>query len=184
VVDRGQLSRDGSKVYYLVPDGGGSRAGTVIEHDIATGAKREVFRKPDDTGAAVLSPDGRWFAVVREPGIDRENPATTKSTVFLFSVDGGARRDVTIPGGAEAFFGFDWMPDSKALLIPGGSPDAALWLVPVSGGEPRKLDINIRSWITPYGIRVAPDGKQIAFFTGESRNEVWALEKVIPAAVN
>jgi Tol biopolymer transport system component len=180
VAERGQLSPDGKKVYYMISDGGASRAGTMFEEDISTGTRRQLFRKPDATGTPVLSPDGRWFAFIRTPPIDLPKPGSN-STVFLHPVDAGTPREIEIPGILQAFFGFDWMPDSKALLVPGRSSEQALWLVPVSGTA-RKLDIDIRSWITGYGIRVAPNGKQIAFFSGQTRNEVWALENVIPTA--
>ena len=167
---------------YTMGDEGVSRAGTVIAHDIATGVRKQLFRKPDATGTAVLSPDGRWIVFIRTPPIDLANPGSTKSTVFLHPVDGGTPREMNVPAVLEAFYGFDWMPDGKAVLIPGRSPEPALWLVSVSDGNgPRKLDVDIRSWLTGYGIRVAPSGKQVAFFTGQIRNEVWALENVTPA---
>jgi Tol biopolymer transport system component len=182
VMERVQLSPDGKKAYYTIGDGGASRAGTVFEHDLSTGTRRQIFRKPDVTGTSVLSPDGRWFVFIRTPALDLANPGSTKSTVFLHPVDSGTPREIEIPAVLEAFFGFDWAPDGKAVLIPGRSPEAALWHVPVGGGMPRKLDIDINPWLTGYGIRVAPNGKQIAFFSGQARNEVWALENVIPAA--
>jgi Tol biopolymer transport system component len=179
-----QISPDGKTVYYVVPDGGSSRAGRMFAQDVMTGIKREVFRKPDDAGRAVLSPDCRMIALIRVPPIDRNNPNGTTSTVYLHPVDGGATREVTIPAIAEAFHGFDWMPDGKALLVPARSPEPALWVVPANGAAPRKLDIDIRTWGTAAGIRVHPSGKQVAYFTGQETREVWMLENVLPTVAN
>jgi len=69
-------------------------------------------------------------------------------------------------------------PDGHAILA--AEAGKALWLVPVDGGTPRRLDVDISRWIDGQGIRLSPDGKQIAYFTGEDAREVWALENVVP----
>ncbi len=61
------------------------------------------------------------------------------------------------------------------------SEDAAansLWLVPVNGGQPRKLEIDVSGWIVGQGIRLHPSGKQIAYSTGQDSRDVWALESI------
>jgi hypothetical protein len=57
-----------------------------------------------------------------------------------------------------------------------------LWLVPVSGGAPRKLDIDAGSWdiVNPIGARFSPDGRYVAFMAGKREMEVWALEVSLP----
>lgn len=52
----------------------------------------------------------------------------------------------------------------------------------MNGGPPRKLDIDTSDWGTSGGIRLHPDGSQIAYFKGQSEREVWALENVLPGA--
>ncbi len=76
-----------------------------------------------------------------------------------------------------------WTPDGLSLLFTGKpSPRGSkteLWLVPVQGGEPRKLDLaadNIRD------LRFHPDGRHIAYTAGKDRQEVWALSNFLPAA--
>jgi len=54
-----------------------------------------------------------------------------------------------------------------------------LLLVPVGGGQPRKLDNRINS--LPAQIRIHPDGKQVAWAAGESKREIWVLENFLPA---
>ena len=79
------------------------------------------------------------------------------------------------------YSGIAWMPDSRAVIIVNTlkyTEPKHLWLVPIDRGSPRKLDVDIREWKTELGIRLHPSGKQIAFFTGRDRREVWALENV------
>jgi Tol biopolymer transport system component len=182
VSSRVQLSPDGTKAYYTVNEDGANRGlGTIVEHDLVSGAKREVFRKPGGTGSTHLSPDGKFIAVIRTPSAEGKNsnaPAT--STLFVYSVDGGPTREINVPVAVNQYFGVDWLPDGKNVVVAGGSP-GRLWVVPVSG-TPRALDVDIRNWGPGAGIRIHPNGKQIAFFTGQEAREVWALEGLIPAA--
>jgi Tol biopolymer transport system component len=173
------IAGDG-KAYYTVPsENSRSRAGKVIEHDLANDTKREVFAKPDGTGSTHLSPDRKWIVVVRTSPIDPKNARGTTSTVIFQPVEGGGSpREVTVPAELNAYYGMDWTPDAKAVLVAGG-PDRALWLVPVTGGAPKKLDIDVRTWGTDNGIRIHPNGKQIAYFAGESSREIWALEDLL-----
>ena len=88
-----------------------------------------------------------------------------------------------------------WTPDGRAILVlkmgsfskvglavAGGANE--LWHVPVDGGTPRKLDIDV-SRVLPGGqgrIRLHPDGRQLAFVSGHYPvPEVWVLENFLPA---
>jgi len=55
-----------------------------------------------------------------------------------------------------------------------------LWLVPVGDGQPRKLEIDPRNFQPP--ISVHPDGRQIAYLSGESKAEIGVLENFLPPA--
>jgi hypothetical protein len=178
ISDALQLTPDGNTAYYVLGDGGGGRAGTVMELDLATGARRTLFRKAEGTGAATLAPDGRFMAMVRTADPDRPDAAPA-STLLLQPVDGGAPRQITVPADLEAFYGLDWSSDGSAVIVAARSPELALWQVPIDGTLPRKLDIDIRTWVTPYGIRVAPGSTRIAYFTGEDTKEVWALDSFV-----
>lgn len=91
-----------------------------------------------------------------------------------------------------------WTPDSSALLVLKQTVDPAtlrqtveahaeLWRVPVTGGQARKLDIDVDAWrrggLGNYdvGFSLSPDGRQLAFLTGKQGYEVWALENILPA---
>jgi hypothetical protein len=88
-----------------------------------------------------------------------------------------------------------WTPDGRAILVlkmgsfsnvglaaAGGANE--LWHVPVDGGTPRKLDIDV-SRVLPGGqgrIRLHPNGRQLAYVSGHYPTpEVWVLENFLPA---
>ena len=187
VGDDGPLSPgDARKAYRLIPDAKpASRGGIVMERDRATGAERELFTKPDATGSLHLSPDGNWIAYIRTASIDSSNPGARTSTVFFHSTDGAPPREIQVPAVLGAYHDVEWMPDGKAVLVPGESAAntrPSLWLVPLDGAGPRRLDIDVRGWLIGNGMRIHPSGKLIAYFAGEESREIWALENVIPAA--
>ena len=57
-----------------------------------------------------------------------------------------------------------------------------LWLVPIADAPPRKLDIDTKRWAAGnWGvISLSPDGRQLAFLTGQVNSEVWVLENFLP----
>ena len=65
-----------------------------------------------------------------------------------------------------------WTPDSRALIVNAGiSADVRqrreLWIVPVAEGEaPRRIDVG-SALVRNDAPAVSPDGKQIAFLSGE-----------------
>ena len=78
---------------------------------------------------------------------------------------------------------FQWTPDSRAVIATKNpfSPTRELWLVPVTGRELRKLDIDPSVWMEEAtgggdrGFSVSPDGRSIAFQMGRTGAEVGAV---------
>ena len=179
---RVQVSPDGKKIYYEVGRVTlGSGPQRLFEHDLSSGATRELFTRTDAGGSAELSPDGRFLALVVV------DPKTKTTTLTVRPVAGGEPRalfHVNLPGRLQGYGGLSWTPDSQAMIVVNVTADhfetKDLWLVPVSGANARKLDIDIRGWKSG-GIRLHPDGKQIAFFTGQDLREVWAVENLLRA---
>lgn len=174
-----QFAPDGKKIYYRVRN-----PVRIIERELASGLERELFRHKGEGGGVsmILSPDGRFIAAV--DGND------TSTTLLLIAIAGGESRELLRASRPEAFDGFRliWTTDSRAVILPKhlttNSDRKELWLVPVTDGRPRKLDINVASWVMPGGgFQLHPNGGQIAFVAeaGGSGPEVWALENFLPA---
>jgi hypothetical protein len=180
---RVQVSPDGRKVYYENREEPRGK----MELDLVSGEKRLLIKQAEETffdGSLVLSPDGRYFGGTRR---GRDNKT---SAAVVFSVAEGEPRELLRVSWPEPFMGaVTWSPDSLSLLVvrirlgPGldwSDPEGKeLWLIPVNGDEARKLDIDINEW-KAGGIRLHPNGKQIAFFSGEVSTELWAYENLLP----
>ena len=171
-------SRDGLKIYY-VNNG-------IVERDLATGVERKL------TDVAVVrtidvSPDGH--------NIVARTPADEKTRMFALLVvpTGGepVRELLRLPqpqtwGSAHTA---EWTPDSQAVLVVSEQRgEAELLLVPMAGSSPRKLDIDVNTWIEgssgglDRGFSLSPNGRHVAFLMGKSAAEVWALENIFPAS--
>jgi Tol biopolymer transport system component len=171
-----QVAPDGPKVYY----GAGQR---LIERNLITENEREVaWPRPAGAqqGNVELSPDGQTFAVISD------NSGAKTSTLLVFPAAGGEPRallSVTPPDSLWQFGATTWTPDSRAVIVMKMTDEQSepkeLWLVPMDGTVPRRLDIDVRAWKSSNGIRLHPDGKHIAFFSGQDSREVWALENVL-----
>jgi hypothetical protein len=79
-----------------------------------------------------------------------------------------------------------WTPDGRAILLKKGTTGvdpSELWLVPISGEPPRKIDLDARRIARgATGMtRLHPDGKQIALVAGHQTSEVWVLENFLSA---
>ncbi|MDA2929196.1 tetratricopeptide repeat protein [Acidobacteria bacterium AH-259-O06] len=182
---RVEVSPDGKKIYYPDP----VKRDRYIERDLASEETRGVFRTPaqSERGRVELSPDGRYAVT-----IIMEAAAET-STVLLIPIAGGELREllrVSLPESFAPGGRMSWTPNSRAVIVTkeiGAQTlfsDAhvdrkELWLVPIGDGEARKLHIDVDDW--NGGIRLHPNGQQIAFFAGKQSQEVWALENFLPA---
>jgi Tol biopolymer transport system component len=180
-----QFSRDGKKIYYLkVPKGNETGDnGVIVERELSSAAERELAH--GNVYGATLSPDGRYFAVVRS---DR---STQSSVMMLIPASGGEARELfrTI---SPQRLGVDkeWTPDSRSLICWRMSGDTVnvleAWMYPIDGGAPRKLDIDTSgvrvSANNPNPIRVHPNGREIAYVATTRANEVSVLENFLPAA--
>jgi Tol biopolymer transport system component len=170
-------SPDGKlKVYF-------NRSGVFVERDVASGAEREVNRVVGLVGVGPLSPDGQYFS----PNLS--DPARKTESLLLVPVAGGKPHELLLLTQPERFGGCcAWTPDSSAVIfVKNIGSRNELWLIPVMGGRPRKLDID-PIWMNEsrdpkeQGFSLSPDGHSIAFQMGKTVSEVWALENFLPAS--
>jgi Tol biopolymer transport system component len=169
--NRVQVSPDGAKLYYEAINPRRS-----VEHDLTTGQKRDIVtqRTGMTTGSKELSPDGRYLAGIMNDG----SRTAATSAIVVIPVTGGDLRELLAVQRPEGFESRPaWTPDSKAVVVVKQTGDRKeFWLIPVEGGAPRKLDLAIPNYIG--GLRIHPNGRQIAFQAGEQSQEIWALENL------
>jgi Tol biopolymer transport system component len=171
----------------------GANAPKLMEHSVATGEERELVAltsEPWATWGPSLSPDHHWLASRSAgpgefvAGHYRDDPT---SFVVLHDLRTGASKRIwTAPAFPMAFAGpIDWLPDSSALVV-GKFVDPKvrrieLWLVPVNGEAPRKLEVPVQNLLP--GSRLSPDGKHLLLLIGDNRErEVQVLERVAAGA--
>jgi Tol biopolymer transport system component len=167
-----QWSADGKKVYF-------GRSGITYERDLGSGAERVLFDGP----VSYRSPDGRF--ILSKPSIPPNKP----NTLLLIPLAGGQPRELLRLTAPEVIAPSNemWLPDSSAVIITKGIGERReLWLVPISGSAPRKLDIDTNIWLDgnigggDFSFSLSPDGSRIAFQMGKAVSEVWALENFLP----
>jgi Tol biopolymer transport system component len=180
-----QWSPDGARVFFRRNIGGSSRS--FHELDVASGAEREVAR--GSFGALSVSPDGRWLATTDQWTDDTGNGYA----VLLIATDTGAVRELYRVAAPQSLFVNPpaWTPDGQGLLVRKRLADCGarqrcaseLVMVPVAGGPPRKLEVNVDAASLGYaGVAVHPSGRKLAFVAGQTMHEIWALEHIVPPA--
>lgn len=96
----------------------------------------------------VPSPDGRQFAL------------QLWQHIWVIDSAGGEARQITYPIKTPDQHWFPrWSPDGRFIIFSSMRHDAGLLIVPVSGGEPRRLTNGPYDWWPSW----SPDGKTIAY---------------------
>lgn len=171
-----EVSRDGSRVYY-VPSPTGDSVRRLVARDLETGQEVEVAARQGFFQSAV-SPDGRSLLMaVGEGG----------SQVLLTRplAGGGADRVLArVDGGKEVpFWGTPWWgPDGRhAYFLKGVKGEQHrwhLWRVAIEGGEPQPLGLAVGRQMG--GLRMHPDGRRLATSDFTVSLEIWMMENFLP----
>ena len=152
--------------------------------NLETRGERELYKVNKDIFRLACSPDGRRLAFF-ESSQDGK-PAVVKT----ISTSGGDSRELfTLHEGQHLFWGvgISWTPDGRHVVV-GGPPVPGkqgadslpddLLIIPVAGGEPRKVKLEIKL----RQMSLHPDGKRIAFASHNPKGgtEVWVMENFLP----
>lgn len=185
-----RFSQEGKSVFFR-QELAGAKEITLIQQDIATGQRREIFRREWFTGIGI-SPDSQYIVTA---GIDR---ASNSRTVLLISVATGQARevlrvpseigasDLTLWTNGTRFWHAEWVADGESFLILKRFADETqsdeVWEVPLRG-TPRKLDFRLPRTVSTY--RLQPHGKKIAWGLASravraATSELWVLENFLP----
>lgn len=168
-------SPDGKKIYY-VRGGNPAVDPAFVERDLASGAEREIIRRRPASGH--LSPDGKWIVT------NTIDPSRKFVSPLLVPVAGGEPRElfrVALPD-RPPFSG--WAADSSFVIVRkekfgGDRASDEYWQIPVPAGAPKKLNLNLKIGNIPW-ISMHPDGRQVAYTTGENKADVWVMENFLP----
>jgi Tol biopolymer transport system component len=178
-------AKDGRAVFYVL-NTRSKGLGQLLIRDLGSGVEKELFRAATwaERFNISRSPDGEWLAVMNHRGMEE----TTK-TLRVVSADGKETRVLTTfedANNAPAWT--TWTPDGTYVLFPKYDPGregkAQLWRVPVRGGEPEKLDIEMWGF---YNLAIRPDGTQLAFSSyGPTKREpeLWMMENFLPESTH
>jgi Tol biopolymer transport system component len=130
---------------------------------IGPGEPLRITTDPAADSSPAWSPDGKWIAFERLRGQDAE--------LLVVPALGGPERKLSDTGAGLIYFNPAWSPDSKWLVTSVQSaPRApgALFLIPLSGGEKRRLTSPPPSSHGDGSPAFSPDGRAIVFSRGGS----------------
>jgi Tol biopolymer transport system component len=146
----------------------------ILLRDIETGQEKEVLRHD---GGVILSPDGKQLV------LNSYDEAAKTSTLSLMPFPGGPRRELLKVQQPENLVLPSWTPDSRFVVVrknrraANGAWQSEFWRVPVEGGSPLKLELNVEGL---FNVRFHPDGRRIAVQAGEFKSEVWVMDNLLP----
>jgi Tol biopolymer transport system component len=141
----------------------------VVRHDMTTGQDTDLVSLPNSTAGyprIALSPDGHSLAFT-----GRETTPAVRTTLNLISADGGPAHEVCCSG--EAINTLKWTPDGRYLFFSRGSE---FWRATPDGKTIEKINVDLKGrWFA-----LSPDGRRIAYTSGQAKSELWALENLAP----
>ena len=161
-------SADATRIYYQRAGEDGVR--TIFERELASGTER-IVKQGEGTG---ISPDGRllWWPARNGTG----------AALRVQPIEGGEPRELFPIEAPDTLGPANWTSDGRALIVVKRvRSENQVWLVPVDGAAPRKLDGVARP--LPSTFRLSHDGRRIAYLSGTQTPEVWRLENLLPAPV-
>lgn len=147
--------------FYMVPALGGA------ERKLASISPYQV---PSGGNSPYFSPDGKYLAIP-----DRHSPAEPMS-IYLLSIETGEKRKITSPAAGNGDHYPAFSPDGRMLAFAriGSWSTSDLYVVPLSGGPPRRLTFDN---LTLSGLSWTADSQEVVFSSkrGSSTLNLWKV---------
>lgn len=166
---------DGKSIFVVTDDKKGKLS--LLKHDFDDGVETAFVEGSwKDLNNIACSPDGKWVSFI---GLDK------KRALKIMSTQGGKVRELhTWDQGDNQAIWHCWSADGKYIYLtklqnPKKDLIWNLWRIPVNGGEPENLGLELTN---VWQIRAHPDGKRIAFSNQGSsykQPEVWLMENFL-----
>lgn len=158
--------REGAEAgIYVVPALGGAERKLVSVNSNRSHLSQQSF--------LAWAPDGRWLAVVDKASLQEPY------SIFLVSPDTGEKRRLTNPPAtATGEFAPAFSPDGKSLAFIRSESFALdnVYLVAVSGGEPRQLTSVHQQMQQMAGLAWTADGRELIYSTGlQCGQSLWRI---------
>lgn len=155
--------------------------GTIVEQNIASGAVRLIGETNPHPWDPTFSPDGSQLAYFDRDPADSEKLADLE----IMSIEDGSTR-IIYPGSQKPAIAFEaginWSPDGKNLLLAFLNEERTQHqfhlLDPVSG-ERTPVGQSMKEGQVIRHAALHPDGKQLAFSSGEIGSQLWAIKNLI-----
>jgi Tol biopolymer transport system component len=181
-------SGDGKSIFYFL----GNNPSRLLRRDLASGTDVELASMSAPVGRPRLavSPDGQRVAFTSMEMV------SDPPTLMIIPAAGGPAREVFKLGDRGGAQWLVWSPDGKEIWLklyrsaPDGKGQPSVEFLGVSpdGGAVRTLEMGATQgdksapwhvW-NAMDLRIHPDGRQVAYWTGQSKLELWALENFLP----
>ena len=163
---------DDARLLYRRNDGRDSRSLSV--RTVATGDERVLIDHPR-FGAYWPSPDGTKIAYAVE---EQQGGATVVNSLDVAT---GATTEIMRAGPGQFGNLLLWTPGWRSLLFARNEQTKpSIWVIPAGGGQARALNLQLGPGYS--SMRMHPDGRRIAYQTGNRAIEVWRLDNFLPSA--
>ena len=142
----------GQKIFYTSWKSGDTQ---ILEHNLASGARRLFAGYPGANFSPEVSPDGQRVAMILSKG--------GSPNLYVSAIDGGGLKQLTLT--REEDSSPCWSPDSRTICFVCRSGRARLQTISADGGSAHNLAVTgvFGNMTSPDW---SPDGQQIAFTTG------------------